>query len=90
MNCKPSPSTTIVGGDGGGRANLQELDSLTVSQAYSQSWERECLDLTELARRRWIENWEIRRLAKHFGISATAVKERLRSIKKNPGRAAIP
>lgn len=60
-----------------------------VSQAYKLAWEREYLDLTELARLRWDEEWKIERLADYFEVSRTAFKERLRSIKKNPGRVGV-
>ena len=58
-----------------------------VSQAYKLAWEREYLDLTELARLRWVEGSKVSRLADHFEISRTAVKERMRAAKKNPKRA---
>ncbi len=65
---------------------LQEQDGPRVSVSYKGSWERECLNLTELARLRWVEGWKVLRLADYYGISKTAVKERLRAIKKNPDR----
>jgi len=74
---------------GGGSAKLQELRVPTVSLAYKLTWERECLDLTELARLRWIEKWKIKELATHFKISIVAVEERLRTIKTDPRRISI-
>ncbi len=74
---------------GGAYAKLQELGELTISQAYKLNWEREYLDLAELARLRWIEEWKIERLSKYFEVSRTAIKERLRSIKNNPKRAGV-
>lgn len=74
---------------GGGCAKLQELSGPTISQGYKLAWEREYLDLTELARLRWVEGWRIMRLADHFEVSRTAVKERLRAIKKNPKRTGV-
>ena len=68
---------------------LLELGGPTISKAYKTTWERIYLDLTELARLRWIENSKIKKLADHFEISRTAVKERLRAIKSNPKRAGI-
>ncbi len=58
-----------------------------VSIAYKLAWEREYLDLTELARLRWVEGWKVARLADYFEVSRTAIKERLRAIKSNPKRA---
>lgn len=75
--------------NGGAYAKLQEPGELTISQAYKLNWEREYLDLAELARLRWIEEWKIERLAKYFEVSRTAIKERLRCIKNNPKRAGV-
>lgn len=69
--------------------DLQELGGPTISESYKLTWERDYLDLTELARLRWIERWKIERLADYFDSSPTAIKERLRSIKKNPKRAGV-
>ena len=68
---------------------LLELGGPTISKAYKATWERIYLDLTELARLRWIENWKIEKLAAHFVVSRTAVKERLRAMKSNPKRAGV-
>ena len=68
---------------------LLELGGPTISKTYKAAWERIYLDLTELARLRWIENWKIEKLAVHFEVSRTAVSERLRAIKSNPKRAGI-
>ena len=74
---------------GGVHAKLQEPSGPTVSQAYSHSWEREYLDLTELARLRYIKNWKIDQLAAHFKATPTAIKERLRTARENPDRVAV-
>jgi hypothetical protein len=50
---------------------------------------KEQLDLTALARLRWIERWKVARLAEHFGVSAIAINERLRVNKKNPSRGGF-
>ena len=76
--------------NGGGCAKLQELSGPVVSIAYKLSWEREYLDLKELARLRWIEHWKIERLADYFAASPTAIKERLRAIKKRPFDIGVP
>jgi hypothetical protein len=73
--------------NGGGQAKLQELSGPTISQTYKLTWEWDYLDLTELARLRWIEGWKIEKLANHFAVSPTAIKERLRLIKSDPKRA---
>ncbi len=74
---------------GGGYTKLQELSGPMVSQAYKLTWERGYLDLTELARLRWVEGWKVSRLADYFEISQTAIEERLRAIKSNPKRAGL-
>ena len=74
---------------GGGYNNVQELSGPTISHSYKLTWERDYLDLTELARLRWVDGWKIERLADYFDSSSTAIKERLRSIKKNPARAGV-
>lgn len=74
--------------NGGGCAKLHELGGPVVSIAYKLSWEREYLDLSELARLRWIEHWKIEKLAEYFEASPTAIKERLRRLKKRPLRIA--
>lgn len=71
---------------GGGYAKVQELGGPTISQVYKLTWEREYLDLAELARLRWTEGWKIQELANHFMISESGIKERIRAIKRNPNR----
>ena len=83
------PGRRDVCQNGGVSAKLQELRGPTISQAYKATWEQEYLDLTELARLRWIEKWKIKKLAEHFFISVTAVEQRLKSIKRNPSRVNI-
>lgn len=75
--------------NGGVCVNLQELKGPVIPQHYEQTWEREYLDLTELARLRWAYRWKLERLAEHFGVSRTAIKERLRAIKDNPERVSV-
>jgi len=42
--------------------------------------------LTEVARLRWIERWNIDSIAAHFATTKIAIKERLRTTKPNPPR----
>jgi hypothetical protein len=74
---------------GGGCANVHEPVDLTVSCVYRVSWELQSLDLTELARLRWIERWRIERIAEHFGYSMSGIKGALRKIEADPSRASI-
>lgn len=52
-------------------------------------WKREQLDLAELARLRWVEKWRYERLAGHFGVSRSTVRDAIRGIKANPRAAGI-
>jgi len=42
--------------------------------------------LTEVARLRWVERWNIDSIAAHFATTKIAIKERLRAAKLNPSR----
>jgi len=75
--------------NGGACAKLQELSGPVVSMCYKLAWEREYLDLSELARLRWNEGWKIERLGDYFAVSRTAIKERLRALEKNPSRVNV-
>jgi DNA-binding transcriptional regulator LsrR (DeoR family) len=41
-------------------------------------WKKEQIDLAELARLRWVEKWKYERLAAHFGVGRTKIKEMTR------------
>jgi hypothetical protein len=88
-----NPKKNVAGSifllSGGVCAKLPELAGPVVSTSYKLSWEREYLDLSELARLRWVERWKIESLADYFGSSRTAVKERLRAIKREPSRVSV-
>lgn len=45
------------------------------------------IDLTELAKRRWIDKWSIERLADHFGYGPTRIKLFLKRIRTSPDLA---
>lgn len=72
--------------NGAGCHKLQEPGKLVVSQTYCMSWDRIYLNLTEVARLRWVERWSLDDIALHFGTTYTAIKERLRAAKLNPSR----
>lgn len=52
-------------------------------------WKKEQIDLAELARLRWVEKWKRQRLAEHFGIGRTTVRDWLRRIKDKPSLAGL-
>ena len=66
---------------------MVEHQELTVTRGYEIQWRRQDIDLTELAKRRWIEKWSIEKLAEHFKCGPTFVKKSLRKIKANPDLA---
>lgn len=75
--------------NGAVRPNLVEPGHTTLNSFIAVSWAKENLDLTELARLRWVERWSIKQLAAHLGLSTTATKSRLRRIRKNPRRGGF-
>jgi hypothetical protein len=70
--------------NGEGCANLLEPSVLSCNEFYSVAWQRDVIDFTELASKRWIEKWTMERLADHFGVGRTAVVRHLGLIRKNP------
>ena len=72
--------------NGAGCRKLPEPGRLVVSQTYNMSWDRIYLNLTEVARLRWVERWSLDSIALHFATTKIAIKERLRSAKLNPSR----
>lgn len=73
----------------GYEVKLHEPGSPTASNRYRVTWERECIDLAELARLRWIERWRIERIAAHLNVGTTSVKRGLRAIEADPELAKI-
>ncbi len=67
---------------GGGGPNLVEPQALTVSIGRKVAWRKDRVDLTELAKLRWVDKWTIERLAKHFGLGTTSIKMNLRQLRK--------
>jgi hypothetical protein len=72
--------------NGGGYESLCEPQGIAGVRSYTIRWRDEPLkiDLTELARKRWVEKWRIERIAKHFNMSRTMVCERLKALKASP------
>jgi hypothetical protein len=69
---------------GDGYAKILEQSVLSVSRAYTAIWKKESIDLTELARKRWIERWTMDRIAAHFGCGRTIVVKYLRVLRHDP------
>jgi hypothetical protein len=67
-------------GIGGGEPNLCEPEPVTSKVTVAALWKREEIDPADLARLRWVENWPSRRLAEHFGVGRSTVKDLLRKI----------
>jgi hypothetical protein len=57
-----------------------EPQGATVCKEYAISWRRQEFNLAELAKLRWVDNWTMDQLTRHFGIGSTAIKERLQKI----------
>ncbi len=75
--------------NGGVHAIVSEPADLTVFRSYQVHWGRETLDLTELARLRWIERWQIERISAHLNYSRSGIKAALRKIEADPDRAVL-
>ncbi len=73
---------------GGGDPNLCEPEPLTSKVTIAAMWKKEQIDLAELARLRWVEKWNIERIASHLGIGTTTLKLRLREIRGVDATAA--
>lgn len=72
---------------GGGCAKLYELrGNLTASKRYQNHWERQCINLAELARLRWVEKWSPNRIAAHLSCTKAGVCSALRRHVKDPGK----
>ena len=69
---------------GAGDGKLGKPTGATVSRRYSISWKRQELDLTELAKLRWIERLSMDALAKKFGVGRTFLVAELGRIQKDP------
>ena len=52
-------------------------------------WKKEQIDLAELARLRWVEKWRYERLAVHFDLGRTTIRDWIRRIKADPGLAGL-
>lgn len=69
---------------GEGCANLLELSGLSMALAYTITWKADGIDLTELARKRWVDKWSMAKIARHFGIGRTATIRWIGKIRSNP------
>lgn len=74
---------------GGGGPNLCEPEPLTSKVTIAALWKKEQLDLAELARLRWVEKWRYERMAEHFGVSRSMVRDAIRGIKADPRSAGL-
>jgi len=67
---------------GEGWAKVVEPQGALGCREYVILWKRQQIDLAELAKRRWVENWTIERLALEYRICRTSVKRYLGICKK--------
>ena len=66
--------------DGAPRPMLREPLSLDI--AYPIQWHESRVNLTELAKLRWIEGWDRKQLADHFGRTEVAVQNYFQEIRR--------
>lgn len=57
------------------------LEHRVTHKMHLIQWKRPQMDLSELARLRWIENWPCKRLAQHYGKSENALQCQLQRAK---------
>jgi hypothetical protein len=69
---------------GAGNARVGEPIGAAVSRRYAISWKRQELDLTELAKLRWVERRTVDDLVKHFNVGRAFLVAELGRIKANP------
>ena len=70
--------------NGESRARILETSVLTVSTGYHVVWTKDKIDPQELASKRWVERWSIKKITDHFGFGRTFVVRKLGELKKNP------
>ena len=85
----PVPRSRVVK-IGEGSANLLETSALAISRTYGATWKKDVIDLTDLARKRWVDGMTMDSLVLHFGFGRTAVVRYLAYIRKNIGLVADP
>lgn len=69
---------------GEGGANILERGVLSCNVFYASAWKRDTFDLTELARKRWVEKLSMDQIAAEMGWGRTAVIRYLGKIKADP------
>ena len=65
----------------GGRRSILD-EPLCWVEEYPIVWREPRLNLAELAKLRWIEGWDRKRLANHFGRTEEAIQNYFQKIKK--------
>ena len=53
---------------------MVEPSPLIIEDIYPIQWRRPNIDLTELARLRWIKRWSVARLGQHFNRSPETIQ----------------
>jgi len=66
-------------------ANLLEIASvLSVSIEHAIVWKKDNIDLSLLARRRWVDRWSMDKISSELGYGRTAVVRHLGRLQANP------
>ena len=73
----PSPSPTK-----NGRPEARLVEQPDAIKAYLAQWSKVKIDLTKLAKLRWIEKLKTPALCVAFGLSRTAVRQSIRTLRK--------
>ena len=70
--------------NGAGRPKLGKPIGAVASRIYAVSWKRQQIDLTRLAKLRWVDKLQIDVLTQLFGVSRTLLVKQLGIIRANP------
>jgi len=64
---------------------MSEPPPLVIARRYPVTWRKPSVDLNELAKLRFKNQWTVEHIAKHMGIGTTTVKRYLRDARKGAG-----
>lgn len=68
---------------GGRLTKVVEPEALSILREYELLWKRQKVDLSKLAKLRWIEKWKLPRIARELGVGVTTVRFRLKDAGKD-------
>ena len=65
------------------------VEPSTVVREHAAMWARPEINLSELARLRFVEGWSIPRLQAYFGAGRTKIKDELKSLRPAPLKISV-